>query len=103
MCVCVSYEDPASSSLSWMNVKLESSHPAASCTSCFSLIQRYCAVSQTSQEEHLGVFDAEDWAAVRGHEGQQALDRRVHATVHQDATKTSTEHSHISKPDSIKQ
>lgn len=65
-------------------------------TSCFSLIQNHFAIGQTSEEESLGVFEAEDWAVVWVHEGQQALDCCVNAAVHQDAVKTSRNESNVS-------
>lgn len=34
------------------------------------------------------MFEAEDWTAVKVHEGQQALNSCVHAAVHKDAGKT---------------
>lgn len=34
------------------------------------------------------MFEAEDWAAIWVHEGQQALNSCIDAAVHQDATKT---------------
>lgn len=58
-------------------------------TSRLSLIQSHFAVGQASEQEGLGVREAEHRAAVRGGEAQQTLDGRVDAAVHQDAAQTS--------------
>ena len=52
------------------------------------------SVGQSSKEEGLWVFEAEDWTAVKIHQGQQALDSCVHTAVHMDAgkDKINTEH-----------
>lgn len=57
-------------------------------TSGLSLVHSYFAVGQSSKEERLRVFEAEDWTAVRVHHGQQALNSCVHTAVHMDAGKT---------------
>lgn len=57
-------------------------------TSSSSVIEGHFAICQTSKEDRVRVFEAEDWAAIWVHEGQQALNSCVDAAVHQDATKT---------------
>lgn len=57
-------------------------------TSSSSVIESYFAICQTSKEDRVRVSEAEDWAAIWVHEGQQALNSCVEAAVHQDATKT---------------
>lgn len=54
------------------------------------MVHSYLPIGQSSKEGGAQVFEADDWASIRGQQDQQVLNSCVHAAIHVDAVKTRT-------------